>query len=184
MILYPSRFIDFVKATIYFEVGNKKNGGYTNDPHDAGGETKWGISKRAYPNLDIKELTYEKAIEIYYQDYYNNVLDELENEQLAFKIFDMSVLRGKRKAIKLLQSAINSFIKSHITEDGKLGLLTLGAIKIIDSRALYERYKQKLEDSLRLITIVRPQNIKYLKGWLKRVGYDYKKSDFANYKPL
>ena len=31
-------------------------GGYVNDPNDAGGETKWGISKRSYPYLDIANL--------------------------------------------------------------------------------------------------------------------------------
>jgi len=29
-------------------------GGYSNDPNDPGGETQYGISKRAYPNEDIK----------------------------------------------------------------------------------------------------------------------------------
>ena len=28
-------------------------GGYVNDPNDLGGETKYGISKRAYPDVDI-----------------------------------------------------------------------------------------------------------------------------------
>ncbi len=40
-------------------------GGYTNDPRDPGGETNWGISKRAYPNLDIKNLAMEEAKRIY-----------------------------------------------------------------------------------------------------------------------
>ena len=29
-------------------------GGYVNDPADPGGETKYGISKKAYPTVDIK----------------------------------------------------------------------------------------------------------------------------------
>ena len=32
-------------------------GGYVNDPKDPGGETNYGISKRAYPDVDIKNLT-------------------------------------------------------------------------------------------------------------------------------
>jgi hypothetical protein len=48
----------------------KWEGGYVNDPSDPGGETKWGISKRAYPNLDIYNLTPEMAATIYYRDYF------------------------------------------------------------------------------------------------------------------
>ena len=45
-------------------------GGYVNNPADPGGETKYGISKRAYPKLDIANLTLEQARDIYYRDYY------------------------------------------------------------------------------------------------------------------
>src|ERR1700730_15046728 len=47
----------------------KWEGGYVNDPADPGGETKWGISKRAYPNLDIANLTPDQASDIYARDY-------------------------------------------------------------------------------------------------------------------
>ena len=36
-------------------------GGYVNDPKDLGGETKYGITKRFYPDVDIKNLTKEDA---------------------------------------------------------------------------------------------------------------------------
>ena len=48
----------------------KHEGGYVNDPSDPGGETKYGISKRAFPDLDIKNLTEEQAILIYYDEYW------------------------------------------------------------------------------------------------------------------
>lgn len=51
--------------------GWRDNGGYTNDPKDPGGETKWGISKRAHPNEDIKNLTLERAMEIYRKEYWD-----------------------------------------------------------------------------------------------------------------
>ena len=43
-------------------------GGYVNDPKDLGGETKYGITKRFYPDIDIKNLTIEEAKEIYKKD--------------------------------------------------------------------------------------------------------------------
>ena len=39
----------------------ESEGGYVNDKDDPGGETNMGISKRAYPDLDIKNLTREEA---------------------------------------------------------------------------------------------------------------------------
>ena len=45
-------------------------GEYSNDPNDPGGETKWGISKRAYPDLDIRNLTKADALAIYFRDYW------------------------------------------------------------------------------------------------------------------
>ncbi len=48
-------------------------GGCVNDPVDPGGETNMGISKRQYPNLDIKNLTQEQAIEIYKEGYWKNL---------------------------------------------------------------------------------------------------------------
>ena len=48
----------------------KHEGGYVNDKNDPGGETRYGISKRAYPDLDIKNLTISQATEIYKKDYW------------------------------------------------------------------------------------------------------------------
>ena len=36
-------------------------GGYVHDPKDLGGETNFGIAKRFYPDVDIKNLTKEGA---------------------------------------------------------------------------------------------------------------------------
>ena len=42
-------------------------GGYVNHPNDPGGETNWGISKRSYPNVDIKALTREGVLRLCYR---------------------------------------------------------------------------------------------------------------------
>ena len=54
-----------------------QEGGYVNDPDDAGGETNFGISKRKYPSVDIKNLTDLDAVAIYRRDYWDrNFLDK------------------------------------------------------------------------------------------------------------
>jgi len=44
-------------------------GGYVNDPDDLGGEINYGICKRYFPDEDIKNLTKERAKELYYEHY-------------------------------------------------------------------------------------------------------------------
>ena len=66
--------------------------GYVNDPNDPGGETKYGISKRSYPNIDIKNLTLAEAKVIYKRDFWNKLkLDKVNNIQIAGEIFDTAV---------------------------------------------------------------------------------------------
>lgn len=45
-------------------------GGLVNNPADPGGLTKYGISQRSYPDLDIRNLSIEDAKEIYFRDYW------------------------------------------------------------------------------------------------------------------
>ena len=46
----PKQFFEIVNHTL------EEEGGYVNDSTDKGGETNFGISKRAYPDLDIFNL--------------------------------------------------------------------------------------------------------------------------------
>jgi lysozyme family protein len=80
-------------------------GGYVNDPKDLGGETKYGITKRFYPDIDIKNLTIEQATEIYKKDYWDKNKVESLPQNLWHIYFDMCVNMGKRTAVKVLQRA-------------------------------------------------------------------------------
>ena len=96
-------------------------GGYVNNPRDPGGETKFGISKRSYPTIDIAGLTLEHAKAIYKRDYWNRAhCDELPGA-MAFQIFDTAVNSGVGQATRFLQRAIN------VADDGVVGPVTLAA---------------------------------------------------------
>lgn len=73
-------------------------GVYSNDPKDPGGETKYGISKRAYPDLDIKALTKEKAKGIYFVDYWQAVGADKMPDGLNLLAFDTAVNCGVKRA--------------------------------------------------------------------------------------
>lgn len=108
LVQMSNNFVKAIEFTLPWETGRDRSGrlradgGYTNDTKDPGGETKWGISKRAYPKLDIKNLTIDSAFEIYKKDYYEIysglktypvVLDTLSTP-LAVVIFDTGVNCG------------------------------------------------------------------------------------------
>ena len=89
-------------------------GGYVNDPDDAGGETNYGIAKRWYPNVDIKNLTKEEAKKIYHMDYWNPAKCNEVPKHLRHIYFDMCVNFGRSGAVKVLQQAANSKIRNKI----------------------------------------------------------------------
>ena len=66
-------------------------GGYVNNSKDPGGETKYGISKRAYPTLDIKSLTLADAKAIYKRDYWDRAQCDALPPGVAFDVFDAAV---------------------------------------------------------------------------------------------
>ena len=87
-------------------------GGYVNDLDDPGGETNYGISKRAYPSLDIKNLTVEQAAGIYWRDYW----DACSCDKLVYPIdcyvFDTAVNCGcgNAKTIRGNSENANDFL--------------------------------------------------------------------------
>lgn len=87
----------------------ENEGGYSNDKRDRGGETKYGISKKSFPNVDIKNLTIEEAEKIYKREYWDKLkLDDIEDDELRIKLFDMAVNFGVGSAIKLAKNAFET----------------------------------------------------------------------------
>lgn len=97
-------------------------GGYVNNPNDPGGETKWGISKRSYPHIDIPTLTVEDAAEVYLRDFLRPLKYDRYQDGVAFQLFDFAVNSGPQIAIRQLQKAIG------VRVDGIIGNQTIGKI--------------------------------------------------------
>jgi lysozyme family protein len=109
---------------------------YTNDPDDPGGPTKFGITLNAWRELgshadlnndgvidakDIQLLT-EAEAKVFYQTRYWKVND-ISDDRLASKLFDIGVNLGTQTATCYLQKAINS-LGGAVSVDGKLGQTT------------------------------------------------------------
>ena len=134
-------------------------GGYVNDPHDAGGETKYGISKTAYPNIDIKNLTLEQARAIYHRDYWLRCKCEFLPDALSVAVFDYAVNSGVKRAVKDLQRCLG------VPVDGIIGNQTIGAANRIPQREVLSEYLDKRLNYLMSLK----SWARYGNGWGNRV---------------
>ncbi len=150
---------------IFIPVILKHEGGYVNDPDDLGGETNFGITKRRYPNMDIKNLTVGEARDIYYKDFYVPMnLYYIKDDLLALHVMDMGVNAGKKTAVKLLQDLLFG-----CESDGVIGPVSAQAISYaVITTNLVEAYKAKRIQYYYKVSL-RRNNKKFLKGWINRV---------------
>jgi len=135
-------------------------GGYVNHPDDPGGETNWGISKRSYPYLDIKNLTRDEAIAIYRKDFWLRVSGDVLPEAFAFQALDAAVNHGIETPVRWMQRAAN------VADDGIIGPVTLAAIKATSPADLVLLFNAE-----RLIFYTKLRTFKtFGAGWIVRVA--------------
>lgn len=152
----PLIAIDYVLAN---------EGGYVDNPADPGGETNFGISKRAYPALNIKELTRQDAVTIYERDYWK--FDGVQSQRAATKILDMAVDLGPHEATLLLQTSLND-LGVHVAVDGAWGPETLEAANTAIAQS-EDKFIDELKARLAYFYCNTPPNEHgELFGWLRR----------------
>lgn len=107
-------------------------GGYSNDPRDPGGETNWGISKRSYPDVDIKDLSKDNAKQIYLRDFWKPLGNA--PDVVKFQVFDFAVNSGMQTAIRKLQAAIG------VADDGHWGPVSAAKLASMDVNDVLMRF--------------------------------------------
>lgn len=133
-----------------------EEGGHVHDPADPGGETKFGISKRAYPLLDIASLTLDDAKAIYHTDYWDKHRCGEMPWQWALAVFDACVNQGS--GVRWAQLALSAI------DDGAVGPEMLALM----AKAPDDDYRAFL--ALRAEAYARnPRFATYGHGWLKRL---------------
>ena len=149
-----SLFLDLVDRVLSHE------GGYVNDPNDPGGETKWGISKRSYPHLNIKDLTRQDAIAIYQRDFWQRVQGDKLPVPFVFQALDAAVNHGIGNAVRWMQRAAG------VADDGVIGPVTLAAVARQEPADLVLNFNaERLEFYAKLQTFDH-----YGRGWTRRVA--------------
>ncbi len=109
-------------------------GGDADDPRDPGGRTRFGISQRTYPTLDIGKLTRADALALYRRDVWTPLQGDALPPALGFQLLDAAVQHGVARAVRWLQKALG------IVADGRLGPQTLAAIAHREEATLIYRF--------------------------------------------
>lgn len=137
-------------------------GGYINHPDDPGGETNFGISKRAYPKLDIRNLTQGDAIDIYRRDYWIPIKGDQLPPAVAIYLMDTAVNVGVSRAVRMLQKVVG------VVDDGSIGTKTIEAVNAAPNAL-------QLLDAARLAYYRRlPTFATFGRGWTRRAAETFR----------
>lgn len=150
----------------------RNEGGYANNPADRGGETRFGISTREYPDLEIATLTREEATRIYYRDWWLRFGYSDLPGPIGAKIFDLAVNIGPEHAARCLQRALRACGRT-LTEDGMLGPQTRKSAATANQLALIAALRSEAAGYYRMLAAQERGNRAdgdngFLKGWLNR----------------
>lgn len=142
-------------------------GGYSNDAHDPGGPTKWGITHidlaawlgRKVTTQDVKNISQDLAAKIYKAKYWTTVHGDDLPSGVDYMVFDYGVNSGNSRSAKALQKIVG------VKVDGIIGGITLAAVNRADPIDVINKLAaQRLGFLQRLRTW-----IYFGKGWNRRV---------------
>lgn len=139
-------------------------GGYVNQPNDPGGETRYGVSKRSYPEVDIKNLTLDGAKAIYRKDYWTPIKADQMPYKVAFDVFDAAVNHGCDRAILLMQEALG------VSQDGLIGKITLATAQSINP----DKFRMRFNAARLFFYTTLSTWPSFGKGWCRRVAANLK----------
>lgn len=134
-------------------------GGLVNNPFDPGGKTKWGISQRAFPNVDIEKMTIDECKALYRSNYWDAVQADQLPAALRFDVFDAAVNSGVGQAAKWLQRAVGA------QPDGVIGAKTISAARGADAGAPARFNGLRLQFMTDL-----PTWASFSRGWARRIA--------------
>ena len=150
--------------------GHEATGGYSKDPDDPGGETKYGIAQRDHPGVDIAELTMDGAVVILRTEYWT--YDGLTDNRVAAKLLDLAInMEGTGKcgaAVKIAQGAAEMQFPESLLLDGVYGPSTERMLNTANPASLLMAMDGLACEHYRAIAAARPQSEKFLAGWLAR----------------
>lgn len=145
-------------------------GGFVNDPRDAGGATNRGVTLTTYRSVfgskktiaDLKKITYEEWSILFKKYYWDKCkADLIENQSVANMLVDFAWHSGVKTAVKRIQRIVA------VNDDGVIGRVTIGAINT------YYLGQETLFDELKEARLSYMKGCKswsaFCKGWTNRL---------------
>jgi lysozyme family protein len=148
----------------------KIEGGYANNKNDRGGETKYGISKKYHPDIDIKNLTVEQAKEIYRKEYWDKWnFSDIRDQMIAELIFNFMVT-NPAQTFRSIQKALNR-VGVTLLIDGVMGKKTIDGLnhRELNDFWLLDRFKLEMIGYYNSIVSRDKTQLGNLNGWINRV---------------
>ncbi len=168
-----------------FNLTMQAEGGYANNPDDAGGETYMGVARNFNPNwsgwatidavvatnppnLDAvlaANTTLQAAIQLFYQQNYwdPNSTGSINDQQIANQVFDSSVNCGTGMGAQFLQQAAG------VTADRIVGPLTLVAVNAANPETLYNAFLGFRKQYYLDIVANNPSQAQFESSWFSRL---------------
>lgn len=149
----------------------KSEGGYVNDPHDHGGETNLGVTKKAWAEYlgrdiadgEMKALTQADVHPFYKKQYWDKCHCDQLPAGLDYAVFDFAVNAGPGRAAKFLQQAVG------VVADGAIGPGTLAAVAKADPKHALDQFSAAKAVFYKGLVDRDPTQQKFYKGWMARV---------------
>ena len=166
------KFEESLNAVLFWE------GGLSDDKHDPGGKTRWGISTRFLEQMKpgrkkwglnkrflkkhdvtIDTLTRKQMQQIYWTYFWKPChCDELPHF-MSLVVFDCAVNQGVGRSSRLLQKALG------VKVDGKIGPITMGKVAAINPQVLLRDFMARRACHYSSLTLV----LRYGLGWFRRM---------------
>lgn len=144
-----------------------QEGGYSNDAHDPGGMTDYGIIQREYdlkrkqwglPTQWVKNISADEYRTIYYTDYWMPNCPQCY-PGLDLEVFNMNVNGGPHRSTILLQESID------VTADGAFGPVTASTVKSLwGSQKVIDAFRADADAFYKALPTFRY----FGKDWLRR----------------
>lgn len=136
-------------------------GEHSNDPADKGGDTWFGISRNAHPDMPWPP-TRDQAIARYRERYWDACRCDEMDEVLAVLTFDAAVQHGTTQAIKFLQRTLG------VQDDGIIGRQTLRAAQQEPINAIFDFLSHRGRFYAEIYVSNTSQR-RFLRGWMRRL---------------